>query len=85
MKREYNLSFHNCEHLVNTIIYGINYSQQVQYWKSKLLGGYLTNKKINLKKEIIKNDRLIDNLKIKNQVKLTNKIKETQESTQLKI
>lgn len=51
----------------------------------KLLGGYLTNKKINLKKEIIKNDRLIANLKIKNQVKLTNKIKETQESTQLKI
>lgn len=81
---KYNLLFHNCEHLVNKIIYGINYSQQVQCWKNKLLGRYLTNQKINLQKEILKNDRLIANLKITDQAKLTNKIKEIQEYTGLK-
>ena len=79
---KYNLLFRNCEHFVNWIIYGINFSEQVQYWKTKLLGKRLAEKKINLKKEIMKNDRLIDSIKIKNQAELINKIKEIREYTQ---
>jgi len=47
-----------------------------------LLGKRLAEKKINLKKEIMKNDRLIDSIKIKNQAELINKIKEIREYTQ---
>lgn len=82
--RKYNLFFYNCEHLVNILCYGINYSQQVQHWKRKLLGKHLVNKQINLKKEIIKNDQLIANLNI-DQTKLTNKIRELQEYSLFKI
>jgi len=34
----YDLAHHNCEHFANMIVYGINYSEQIESNKAKLMG-----------------------------------------------